>query len=73
MTVVNANSASSSSHPASYSPNMRMSVNKAFQFTESGPLSKTLKLVETPIPEPQRDEIVVKISAAALNPVDVQL
>lgn len=52
---------------------MRMSVNKAFQFTESGPLSKTLKLVETPIPEPQRDEIVVKISAAALNPVDVQL
>ena len=52
---------------------MRMPVNKAFQFTEGGPLSKTLKLVQSPIPEPQPEEIVVNISAAALNPVDVQL
>jgi NADPH:quinone reductase-like Zn-dependent oxidoreductase len=52
---------------------MRMSVNKAFQFTERGPLSKTLKLVELPIPEPKDEEIVVNISAVALNPVDVQL
>lgn len=52
---------------------MRMSINKAFQFTESGPLSKTLKLVERAIPEPEADEVVIKIRAAALNPVDVQL
>lgn len=52
---------------------MRMHINKAFQFSESGPLSKTLKPVELTIPEPEADEVVIKIRAAALNPVDVQL
>lgn len=54
-------------------PIMRMSINKAFQFTQSGPLSKSLELTEHAIPEPKPDEVVVKICAAALNPVDVQL
>ncbi|KAJ9103640.1 hypothetical protein QFC19_004215 [Naganishia cerealis] len=53
--------------------NMRMHINKAFQFTKQGPLSASLEPVERPVPEPQPDQVVVKILAAALNPVDVQL
>lgn len=53
--------------------NMRMQINKAFQFAKQGPLSTSLELVERPVPEPEAEEIVVKIAAAALNPVDVQL
>lgn len=52
---------------------MRMQINKAFQFAKQGPLSTSLELVERPVPEPEAEEIVVKIAAAALNPVDVQL
>jgi hypothetical protein len=47
--------------------------NKGYGYTEMGRLSGTLKSVTNPIPEPGDDEVVIKLKAMALNPVDEQL
>lgn len=47
--------------------------NKAYGYTKTGRLSGTLTSVTNPIPEAGDDEVVIKIKAMALNPVDEQL
>lgn len=47
--------------------------NKAWGYTETGRLSETIKVVNNPIPEAGDDEVVIKLKAMALNPVDEQL
>jgi NADPH:quinone reductase-like Zn-dependent oxidoreductase len=47
--------------------------NKGYGYTEMGRLSGTLKSVTNPIPEAGNDEVVIKLKAMALNPVDEQL
>lgn len=50
-----------------------MSGNKAWQYTTRGRLSNTIEQVDLPIPEPKDDEVVVRIQAVALNPVEEQV
>jgi NADPH:quinone reductase-like Zn-dependent oxidoreductase len=50
-----------------------MSTQRAWQFTERGLLSKTAKLVNIEKPSIKSDQLLVKIHAVALNPVDDQL
>jgi hypothetical protein len=47
--------------------------NKGYGYTETGRLSGTLKPVSNSIPEAGDDEVVIKLKAMALNPVDEQL
>jgi hypothetical protein len=47
--------------------------NRGFAYTTSGRLSGTLEPVSNAIPTPGDDEVVIKIKAMALNPVDEQL
>jgi len=47
--------------------------NKGFGYTKTGRLSGTLEPVTHPIPDVGDDEVVIKIKAMALNPVDEQL
>lgn len=48
-------------------------LNKSWQYKTRGRPSQTLSLIESPVPKAGPGEIVIKIHAAALNPVDVQL
>jgi NADPH:quinone reductase-like Zn-dependent oxidoreductase len=45
----------------------------AWQYTTRGRLSTTIKQVSKPVPNPKADEVVVKVKAAALNPVENQM
>ncbi|RSH93870.1 zinc ion binding [Saitozyma podzolica] len=47
--------------------------NEAWQYTTRGRLSTTIERVKREIPLPEHGEIVVKLKAAALNPVEEQL
>ena len=47
--------------------------NRGFGYTKTGRLSGTLEPVSNAIPEAGDDEVVIKIKAMALNPVDEQL
>ena len=47
--------------------------NRGFGYTKTGRLSGTLEPVSNSIPEAGDDEVVIKIKAMALNPVDEQL
>lgn len=47
--------------------------NEAWQYTTRGRLSTTVERVKRDIPLPGHGEIVVKLRAAALNPVEEQL
>ena len=47
--------------------------NRGFGYTKTGRLSGTLEPVSNTIPEAGDDEVVIKIKAMALNPVDEQL
>jgi NADPH:quinone reductase-like Zn-dependent oxidoreductase len=47
--------------------------NRSWQYTTRGRPSQTLSLVTKDIPKAGPGEIVIKIHAAALNPVDIQL
>jgi len=47
--------------------------NRGFGYTETGRLSGTLEPVSNAIPEAGDDEVIIKIKAMALNPVDEQL
>ena len=47
--------------------------NKGWGYTETGRLSGTIKPVTNPIPVAGDDEVVIKLKAIALNPVDEQL
>jgi NADPH:quinone reductase-like Zn-dependent oxidoreductase len=47
--------------------------NRGFGYTKTGRLSGTLEPLSNPIPEVGDDEVVIKIKAMALNPVDEQL
>ena len=50
-----------------------MSLNDAYQFTASGRLSKVIERTTRKIPEPQDEQVVIALRAAALNPVEGQL
>lgn len=47
--------------------------NSGYGYTKTGRLSGTLEPVTNAIPQPGDDEVVIKIKAMALNPVDEQL
>jgi NADPH:quinone reductase-like Zn-dependent oxidoreductase len=47
--------------------------NRGFGYTKTGRLSGTLEPVSNAIPDAGDDEVVIKIKAMALNPVDEQL
>jgi hypothetical protein len=60
----------------SYSPlttSIIIMSNRGFGYTKTGRLSGTLEPVSNAIPEAGDDEVVIKIKAMALNPVDEQL
>jgi hypothetical protein len=60
----------------SYSPLTTIIIimsNRGFGYTKTGRLSGTLGPVSGPIPEAGDDEVVIRIKAMALNPVDEQL
>jgi NADPH:quinone reductase-like Zn-dependent oxidoreductase len=50
-----------------------MSTHAAYQYTKQGRLSGTLEKTTRSTPTPGDEEILVKVKAAALNPVDQQL
>ena len=56
-----------------YSTQSTMSSHAAFQYTRSGRLSGTLEKATRPTPTPNDKEMLVRVKAAALNPVDQQL
>jgi NADPH:quinone reductase-like Zn-dependent oxidoreductase len=47
--------------------------NQVWQYTTRGRLSTTIEQASRPIPAPKDGEIVLKLKAAALNPVEEQL
>jgi NADPH:quinone reductase-like Zn-dependent oxidoreductase len=47
--------------------------NTVWEYTKAGRLSGTVNQVTREIPEPGPSELVIKVRAAALNPVDEQL
>jgi NADPH:quinone reductase-like Zn-dependent oxidoreductase len=47
--------------------------NKGFGYTKTGRLSGTLEPVTNSIPKVGDDEVIIKVKAMALNPVDEQL
>ena len=57
----------------SYSTLSTMSSHAAFQYTRSGRLSGTLDMATRTTPTPNDKEMLVRVKAAALNPVDQQL
>lgn len=48
-------------------------MNQSWQYTRQGMLSETLEKVEGPIPTPASEEIVVRVKAISLNPIDYKL
>lgn len=48
-------------------------MSRAWGYTETGRLSGTIKAVNNPIPEAGDGEVVIRLKAMALNPVDEQL
>jgi NADPH:quinone reductase-like Zn-dependent oxidoreductase len=48
-------------------------MNQSWQYTRQGMLSETLEKVEGPIPAPASEEIVVRVKAISLNPIDYKL
>lgn len=50
-----------------------MAANQGHFYDYAGSLSTTLELRDCPIPQPQDGDIILKLVAAALNPVDEQM
>ena len=50
-----------------------MSANTVYQYTRPGRLSETLERSQRPIPSPGDNEVVIRIKAISINPVDNQL
>ena len=47
--------------------------NRQWVYTERGRLSTTIKQTTGPIPDAKEGEVVIKVKAAALNPVENQM
>lgn len=47
--------------------------NSVWQYTRPGRLSRTIAQADRPVPEVRDGDVVIKVMAAALNPVDEQL
>lgn len=45
---------------------------KAYQIKKRGAIDKVLQLVEQPIPTPASDEVLIKVHAASINPIDIK-
>lgn len=50
-----------------------MTTNTVWEYTRGGRLSRTIAQKQRTVPEAGAGEVVVKVMAAALNPVDEQL
>jgi NADPH:quinone reductase-like Zn-dependent oxidoreductase len=48
-------------------------MNESWRYTRQGYPSQTLEKHTSPIPTPHSEEIVVRIKAASLNPIDYKL
>lgn len=47
--------------------------NRQWIYTDRGRLSGTIKQVTSPIPKAKEGQVVIKVKAAALNPVENQM
>jgi NADPH:quinone reductase-like Zn-dependent oxidoreductase len=50
-----------------------MTTTPAFEFKTKARLSEALYRSERPMPVPEEDEVIVRVKACAVNPVDEQL
>jgi NADPH:quinone reductase-like Zn-dependent oxidoreductase len=48
-------------------------MNEAYEYNTKQRLSQALSRAIRPIPEPEDDELIVRVRACAINPVDEQL